>query len=179
MRLTILFHETAFREEVTEILRKLLPDEPNVESIHHVGLEGVNIATYNLPWRKDSDLVVGVFPEGTPVQFIAQRAFSEWQRKFPDASTIQLRQQIPTLEETNPIQHPDPVLRTIGNLVVSVLYVTFSLTYRKDLCKLLTGYPENWLVLTDHSDGGVGEMFHIHAEEYETEKESNDPGVIH
>lgn len=179
MRLTILFHETTFREEVTAVLRQLLPDEPNVEAIHHVGLEGVNIATYNLPWRKDPDLVVGVFPEGTPVRFIAQRAFSEWQRKFPDARAIRASGSIPTLEETNPIQHSDPVLRTIGGVVVSVLYVTFSLTYRKDLCELLTGYPENWLVLTDHTDGGVGEMFHIYAEEYNSEIESSNPGVVH
>ena len=179
MRLTILFHETTFREGVTAVLQRLLPDEPNVEAIHHVDDEGVNIATYNLPWREDPDLVVGVFPEGTPVRFIAQRAFSELQRKFQDARTIQLRQQIPTLEETNPIQHPDPVLRTIGNLVVTVLYVTFSLTYRKDICELLKGYPENWLVLTDHTDGAISELLIELAEEYNSEIADINDGVTH
>lgn len=179
MRLTILFHETTFRDEVTEVLRKLLPDEPNVGSIHHVGPEGVNIASYNLPWRNDQDLVVGVFPEGTAVSFAAQRAYNEWQRKFPDPSEIQRTQQIPTLEETNPIHHPDPIQRTIGGMVVAVLYVAFSLTYTKDASKLLKGYPDNWLVLTDPTDGAVGEMFHAHGEEYNSEIADTPNGVIH
>ena len=179
MRLTILFHETTFREGVTAVLHRLLPEVQNVEAIHHVDDEGVNIATYNLPWRKDPDLVVGVYPEGTPVAFTAMRAFREWQRKFPDVSEIQRTHTIPTLEETNAIQLPDPILRGIANIVVTVLYVTFSLTYRKDICELLKGYPENWLVLTDRTDGVISELLIKHAEEYNSEIADINDGVTH
>lgn len=174
MRLTIIFYETTFREQVTEILRKLLPDEPNVESIHQVGPEGVNVATYNLPWSKDQDLFVGVFPEGTPVRFISERTHREWRQKFPDARQIQQTQTIPSLEEMNPIRHPDKVIRTVGTMVTAALYVTFSQTFEKDIAELLSGYPDNWFVLTDHTDGKLGETFHEHAEEY-----NSAPGALH
>lgn len=179
MRLTIVFHETTLPDEVTKILQTLLPDEYNVESIHNVPDEGVNIATYNLPWRTDQDLFVAVFPEGTPAAFMAQRTYQEWQRKFPSSEEIRRTRRVPTLDEMNPIRHADPVMRTIGGVIATVLYVTFSCTYSKDACELLKGYPEHWVVTTDHTQGKLGEMFHSHAEEYESEIESSDSGAIH